>query len=255
LVCLPVFLAAVLAQAAPAAAQLLPWEDRFFLNVSVGGQNGVQDIDQTLQFELHTEQAGVAATHRIGNGISGDVTGGMRVLDNLAIGVGYSRFSRKYGVVVNALLPHPLFTGDPRSVTEVVNDVIHTENAVHVQAAYMVPLSDRIELAVLGGPTFYSLKQELVTGINLAPEAPPYIPEVTGIPLAEASGSAVGYNVGADWTYLLKPVPSGSRPAIGVGVLVRYSRASIDLDAEGASTRSQDLGGLLLGAGLRFRWR
>lgn len=60
-----------------------------------------------------------------------------------------------------------------------------------------------------------------------------------------ADGSGIGFNGGADITWLFAR-------RVGAGLLLRYTRASIELTASDGRTVSSDGGGLQAGAGLRF---
>ena len=62
---------------------------------------------------------------------------------------------------------------------------------------------------------------------------------------AKATGSAAAFNVGADVIWMLGKT-------VGVGGLVRYSRATVDLDSPDNRTVTVDAGGLYAGGGLRL---
>ena len=66
------------------------------------------------------------------------------------------------------------------------------------------------------------------------------------------SKSGIGYNVGVDFTYFLQAAGSGAR--VGLGTLVRFSRASIDFASEDGDTIAVEAGGLYIGGGLRLRF-
>ena len=59
------------------------------------------------------------------------------------------------------------------------------------------------------------------------------------------NGSTVTFNVGADLMWMLTR-------EFGVGGLVRFSPASVDLDAPGNRTISVDAGGVYAGGGIRI---
>ena len=66
------------------------------------------------------------------------------------------------------------------------------------------------------------------------------------------SQSGIGYNVGVDFTYFLQAAGSGAR--VGLGALVRFSRAEIDFTSEDGDTIAVEAGGLYIGGGLRLRF-
>jgi len=241
-----------------ARAQVVNWQDRGFVNVNVGGQTQSHDFDARTPFPLYGETGIVEATHEIGGGAFFDISGGVRLASvltafggplwrNVGIGIGYSRFQNTDDVTVRATLPHPQFFDRPRSASTEATGLEHSESAVHVFGLWMFPLSDKIDLAVFLGPSFYSVKQDIVTDVQIPrPEVAPFPPILTGVTRTPADENAVGVNFGVDWSYLVTP-------QVGGGVFLRYSRASVDLPAAGADV-STDVGGFQIGVGLRARF-
>lgn len=230
-----------------ADAQVINWNDRGFANVNGGYQTQSHDFDSTTTFSLYDETATLNARHEVRSGALLDVSGGVRVWRNVGIGVGYSRFQNTDDVTVEATLPHPLFYDRPRSVTAEVNDLKHTESAVHIFGLWMLPVSRKMDVAFFLGPTIFSVKQGLATGVQIAqPEPAPYVGTITGVVKAEAKETGVGVNVGADWTYMVTP-------ELGGGVFLRYAGGSVKLETQGRSV-DMKVGGFQLGAGLRVRF-
>ena len=251
-------LLAVAAAAAPASAQMLEWQDRVYVSVNGGVQAGSQEFEQALAFGLYGEAATLRVPHNIDSGGLFDVGGGVRVTNNVGVGVSVTRFTSSQDVTVDAALPHPLFFNLPRPATAGVSDVDHSQLGVHIQALYVVPLSDRIDIAFSGGPSIISVDQTVVTGLTLQqPEIPPFQPNITSVGVKEVSDTAVGFNVGADWTYLItSPQASGAMPSVGAGVMIRYASATADLpEVPDIGTQDLDVGGFQIGAGIRIRWR
>jgi hypothetical protein len=114
----------------------------------------------------------------------------------------------------------------------------------------MVPVSNRIELAAFGGPSFYSIKQGLAT-INLSDivEGPSPFGTVTvrQATVVVADESKTGFNIGVDGTYRVTDI-------VGVGGFMRFSGTDVDLDLPGGGTVNVDVGGFQMGAGLRVRF-
>ena len=63
---------------------------------------------------------------------------------------------------------------------------------------------------------------------------------------ATVSDSKVGYNIGAEANYQFTS-------NVGAGLLLRFTRASVDLDLGGQAT-TLNVGDLQFGGGLRFRF-
>jgi hypothetical protein len=246
-----VVLAVALACATPAAAQ----DSRVFANINFGYQVQDQDLRQTAAFPLYDETASWEATHALEGGPIFDLGAGFRVLPKLSIGASYTlRTKQSRDVTVNASIPSPIFTDTFRAATASATGLEYTEQAFHVQAFWHIPVTVEFDVTLFGGPTFFQVKNDLISGISEGDvvEAGGDFSSVSlqNISTTRPSESTVGFNIGIDGTYMFM------RNA-GIGAMVRYSRGSADLAAPagtGAESFSIDAGGLEIAAGLRFRF-
>ena len=94
------------------------------------------------------------------------------------------------------------------------------------------------------GPSWFNVNQDLVTDVAYTELYPYDAAAFSSATVSRATKSKVGYNVSADVGLRL------SRN-VGVGGIVRFSRASLDLVAANATTAKVDAGGLQVGGGLR----
>jgi len=227
--------------ASPASAQGPLY--RGFLNVSFGAQATSRTHDESGTFELYEETGTVEGTREVGAGPLFDVSAGFIVWKNILVGAGYSRFSDKDDVALDARVPDPLHFDRPRSAAITLADAAHNEHAFHVQALYALALTEKLDVMIGGGPSFFSLTQDMLDEI-VATEGSTLT--VTGT-TASVSEGAVGYNVGADLTYLFTD-------RLGAGFFARYSEATVDMPAGEGATRGVKVGGFQLGGGLRFRF-
>lgn len=245
-----VVLAVTLACATPAAAQ-----SRVFANINFGYQVQDQDFRQTAEFPLYDETATWDATHALEGGPIFDVGAGFRVLPKLSLGASYTlRTKQSRDVTINASLPSPIFTDTFRQTTASATGLEYTEQAFHVQALWHIPVTVEFDVTLFGGPTFFQVKNDLISGISDRDvvEAGGDFSSVSlqNISTTRPSESTVGFNVGIDGTYMF------IRNA-GIGAMLRYSRGSADLAAPagtGSESFSIDVGGLEIAAGLRFRF-
>src|SRR2546422_470457 len=76
-----------------AAAQMTKWEDRGYVAVNYGLQAQSREFTESIALRIYGENATIVVPHSVSGGGLFDVAGGVRVWQNLAIGVGYSRFS------------------------------------------------------------------------------------------------------------------------------------------------------------------
>jgi hypothetical protein len=90
-----------------------------------------------------------------------------------------------------------------------------------------------------------SVEQQLITEVVLT-EAYPYdTAEYSSVQTEKIKKSKPTFNVGADVMWMFNR-------SIGVGGIVRFSRASVDLTAPGNRTVPVDAGGVYAGGGVRL---
>jgi hypothetical protein len=242
-----VVLAVALACATPAAAQ----DSRVFANINFGYQVKDQDLRQTAEFPLYDETASWEATHALEGGPIFDLGAGFRVLPKLSIGASYTlRTKQSRDVTINASIPSPIFTDTFRQATASASGLEYTEQAFHVQAFWHIPVTVEFEVMLFGGPTFFQVENDLISGVDVVEAGDFSSVSLQNISTTRPSESTVGFNLGIDGTYMFM------RNA-GIGAMLRYSRGSADLAAPagtGSESFSIDAGGLEIAAGLRFRF-
>src|SRR5262249_6082758 len=141
---------------------------------------------------------------------------------------------------LTANVPHPFLFNSPRTVSGSVSNVPREEVAIHVDAAWLIPISRRTETIVFGGPSYFHVAQGLVTDVTTASVYPFDTATFVSATVTRAMKSHIGYNGGADVMVLM------SR-SVGIGALVRYSRASVALPAGGDTELTVHAGGLEVG--------
>ncbi len=221
----------------------------FFFNVNIGGQSRESTFSESATFTKYNETGAVATTHAVGGGALFDVSAGMRVWNNVAVGIAYSSFKDDDDAGVTARVPHPILFGQPRTETVTASGLEHTENIVHLQFMWMIPYREKFQLALFAGPSFFTVRQDLATvRANDIQDPAPLIRSIT---ITEVKESAVGFNIGADGSYRITEM---SGISIGVGLFARFVGASLDLPDAAGATLNDDLkgGGFQGGGGLRL---
>ena len=104
------------------------------------------------------EQASFDGTYRVESGTLFDVSGGVHVWRNLALGVGVARYSLDAAASVSAQVPHPLFFNRSRTISGNSGALSRDETAVHLQALVVLPASRAFTMTVFGGPTAGGLR-------------------------------------------------------------------------------------------------
>ena len=175
--------------------------------------------------------------------------------------LGVSRFRTQDDAAVTARLPHPLFfdqdpacglDGCDRTVSGTASSLTREEITIDLQATWILPIARHFDLSLFGGPTFFIVEQDLVTSVSNTETFPFDTTTFDAATAERQSQSGIGYNVGVDFTYFLQAAGSGAR--VGLGTLVRFSRASIDFTSEDGDTIAVEAGGLYIGGGLRLRF-
>jgi len=234
------FCLAMCAFAAPSVQAQMTWTDKGFFNVTGGIQTGSHTLATNTGFDIYEEPATVNTTQDISGGAFFDLSAGYKVRGNVALGVGYSWTSSSADAALSASIPSPRLFDQPRGVTASATDLNHSENAFHIMAVYMVPVTDKIDVGISAGPTVFQLTQDLPAALNITEPGP----TVTGIDRTEIKKTTIGVNLGLDLTYLVTR-------KIGVGGLARYTWGSADLD--GANDKLT-VGGFQIGGGVRIRF-
>jgi hypothetical protein len=112
----------------------------------------------------------------------------------------------------------------------------------------MIPVSDKVEFGVSAGPSFWTVKQDFVSGVEITEGPPPFnTVDINSVTLVDESENAVGFNIGVDATYLVTR-------RLGAGAFIRFAGASVDMPTAGGGTVTLDAGGFQVGGGLRVRF-
>jgi hypothetical protein len=244
--------AALMGLSLPARAQQTPWEDRFFANISFGVDTGTSDIalDGTLPEPVYGETATFQADAEFGSFAIFDIAFGARVYRNVGVAIGYHTGGTTGDGTVSGTVPHPQFFDRPRSYSISFDDAERDEHATHLQIGWMVPINDKFDVFIYGGPSFYQVTQELVTDIDFAEQGPPFT-SVTVLPRVERQkDNATGYNFGVDGTYF---VYSADQWRLGVGGFLRFTGATARFNAGGTEVET-DAGGVQFAFGARVRF-
>jgi hypothetical protein len=212
-------------------------------NIFVDVNFGFQAISQTITVSstpiIYGEIAFIDSTQDVTGSPFLDVTAGYRIWKDFSVALGLATtFNRSQTAQVSASIPSPVFF-DRRVVSNItVTDLEHKERSASLLFAWTTPISDKMDAAVLAGPTFIKVFQGLVTNVDVPANTQTANPHAE-----EQTGTKVGFSIGGDITYLV-------RPRVGVGGMARYVRAHADLP----SVSDLKIGGFQFGGGLRLRF-
>jgi len=229
---------------APAAAQPT------LVSIAVNGGRQMESVGITdnVVFTEFAEEGDFDARYPDADGPMFDLNGRVRLVGNFAVGAGVSVVSRRGSADITARLPHPFRFERHRVVEGTSAALQRRELTVNLHAAWIVPIASSADLTLFGGPTFVSLKQDLVRSVAYDHAYPYEVAGFADVVHSRRTASAVGFVAGADLTYYFSRIA-------GFGGTVQFNRASITLNSgDGIDTVDTDTGGLQATAGLRLRF-
>jgi hypothetical protein len=220
---------------------------RGLLSVNGTYQGTSTAFSGTTTFVQNAETGSVTTNYDGAHPLVVDVAGTGRVWRDLAITLAVTSSSHKRDGAVSAGIPHPFVFNAPRTVSGAAPGLERQEIAVHVDPSLLISVGRAAQLVIFGGPSYFRLKQGLVTGVTSTDIYPYDTATFVGATTVEASQSHLGFNAGVDVTV-------GMAKHVGVGAIARYSRATLTLQAGDGGNVEVRAGGMQVGGGLRFRF-
>ena len=229
---------------ATAATPARDW--RFALRADGIFDAGSAGFSETVRVTKNVEEARFENSYRGKSGPSFAVAGILPVWRRLEAGLGVQRFSRSTPVHIQASVPHPFFFERDRTFEGDTGAATRKELAVHLHLATSLDVGERFLLRAFGGPTWFDVRQGLISDVTVAEEYPYDTASFRSAAIREGTGSGVGGHVGGDLSYFLTR-------QFGIGGTVTFSTGRVSVDA-GSGRRKIDAGGVSGGAGVRVRF-
>jgi hypothetical protein len=241
----------LLAGAQDAAAQVgQDWTDRGFVNLNVAFETTSGALDGGRTFRLYDENGTTNVRQDVDSGPLFDFSVGVRVWRNATVGIAYHHESTTGQGTAEASVPNPAFTDRLRPVSLNVTDLGRSEQALHLQFGYMIPVMEQLSVHVFLGPSFFSLSQDVITDLTFQETSFPFTTVNATASAEEVSEGAVGFHVGADVTYQFYET---TNLKLGAGAFLRYAGATVDIPVLD-NTVGSDVGGIQVGFGARLRF-
>jgi hypothetical protein len=221
--------------------------ERWF--ISINGAYGVdtQTFDDGATFVANAEEGRFETNYTKTSGPMLDVSGGFLVRPRIGVGAAVSHYSRSTPVTVVASVPHPFYFDRMRPITGDVGGLTRKELGVHLHTSAIFPVSSAVTITLSGGPSYFAVSQDVVTGFAYADAFPFDEARFERAETAKSSHSAVGINAGGDVAIFLTP-------RAGIGFSVQFARATVDMPSANGGTTRVRVGGVSTGAGLRLRF-
>ncbi len=221
------------------------WSDHARVSLNAGLQQPSTTFSATAHPPVYEAASTLTTNYSVPQGayFDGDVT--LRVSGGFGIDVGVSSFSKSQAAPLSGTIPHPIPGNPPRPISGVSGPLERSEIVGHIDAAYVIA-TRWIDVEVSAGPSFFTVTQDLVTGVTFT-ESPSFDRVTFGAAtMTSADATKLGFNAGIDVGVKLSK-------NVGIGGALRYSHASMVFPLEStASTVSAEAGGVHAGGGVRF---
>jgi len=228
----------------PAAAAKRP-PGRGFIAVNAGVQTAPSDFTDEFTFDVNAESGTIEADYPSTSALLLDASAGYRFWGQFGVAIGAAHSSASGPVAIRASIPHPFLLDQDRLVEGESGDLSRTETAAHLQLFYEMAPRGKWRARFFAGPSYFNIEQDLVREVTVNESYPYDTATFSSAVTDTVDGSGVGFNVGADLSWMFSK-------RSGAGLLLRYARAGVDLNAPDPRNVSTDGGGLHVGAGLRF---
>jgi hypothetical protein len=244
--------AGVLAVAGPAAAQGASAWDKGWIDVNFGVAKAAEDSYTSVNVTTISGEAGAGAVaYGLPKGGSFDVGGGYMFHPRVGIGVSLAGTAHEDIAGLAISVPHPLyFNASAEAATVTDAGLTRAEGAWHIHAMVVALQTPRVRVRVFGGPSYIRAEQDAVSLINYHQSYSVFSPAnsvaITSYRSNAVDGGGWGFHGGADLAVFFNRI-------VGVGTMVRVSRATVDLDDYGG-VESRKVGGVQFGGGLRLKF-
>ncbi len=232
-----------------AAAQGTP-DDRVFLSVGFGVESGSSDANDVKQYTLYDEPATTEVKTPWSSGSFFESGVAIRVYRSMTVGLSYHQETNTAETAITGTAPHPVFFNRPRTFSSEAGGLYRRENATHLSFGWIVPINPKLDVLVSGGPSFFRLRQDVVSDVVITESGGGFTTVVATPTVVTQRRSEAGFHVGADVTYILW---QNDRMRLGGGAFVRYAGATTDVRLLVSDVETK-VGGVQFGFGGRIRF-
>lgn len=235
-----------------AQAQTGTWADRGYLNIGFGVESGSSSLTDTQNITIYEEAGTITSSTTWTSGSLIDAGFGLRVWRNMTVGVAYHQEENDTESAVTGSIPSPIFFNQPRNLDTAV-DLERKEKALHLVIGWVIPINEKFDVLVSGGPSFFRLEQDSIEPFDASDVregSSPFTSVTLDVDQTTQKKSLAGFNVGVDATYIFW---SNDDIRIGGGGFVRFTQASGDVQLL-STEQSTDVGGVQFGFGARIRF-
>lgn len=256
--CARVFLVAFVVLSVPAICQ---GQERRTVVLSLNAGYAIpatDTFDQVATLAWRQETARYRSVYFNERGGTFDLSG-VVLFGTLGAGAAVTRTTSSEHAGISLSIPSPFRFNAPGTAASLTEGAFgRDERALHLHAVYSPQLGDRLSILLFGGPTFFSLGQDVVTDIDYTEDTLPSIGlfdvNIVRYNSDSAAANGWGVHVGTDVAVFLTE-------HFGVGGILRWSRGTVPLTNglrsafEGEDIDDdQDVGAMVVSGGVRFRF-
>jgi hypothetical protein len=237
----------VRAQSALSPASPAMGIQRAFVSLEGGAQVTPNSSDSRVTYKLYGEDAVMSAGYETTTVPVIGARAGIRAWRRLVVGAGASLFTGNGPAAVTGRLPHPFFFQRPRAVEGTASSMTRDEAVFYGELGWLTPITPRMDVLLFAGPALFNATQGTATKLLFTEQYPFDAATFSGVETASKRVTATGFTAGADLCYRIGKV-------LRVGLLLRYSRATTDIEPVAGQPFEITLGGLQTTAGVRIRF-
>lgn len=243
-----VALSLALAGVGPAAAQEEAPRPRVTLQLNGAFQAAPSAFETLSTQRAYGEEATFRTVHSLEGAPTADAGLMFHFHERLAVGAAVTWMQVADTATFTGAVPHPLVPERPRTPPPQALGLKRKELAIHLSAAYRIPLAARADLTLSVGPTAVNVTQDTVVGLVFREGVPPDFDQIElGTETGRQRRNAIGGHIGIDLAFM-------ATRHIGIGYFVRFARATVELPGRSETTVAANAGNVQTGGGVRFRF-
>jgi hypothetical protein len=205
------------------------------------------DFADSLSFPENAEQAEIETAYTV-ESIRGFAAGAAAMLSpRFGVGGSVERSTTTTPAALSGTIPHPFFFAAGRGISAQIAGLEREELALHAEIRATWPVSARLQLSAVGGPSLFRVSQGIVSDVSYVDSYPYDEARFSGSDTVTATKSQLGFNLGGDAAFFFTR-------QVGIGVRMTVSRAALKLPMEDGRETEVEAGGVRAGVGVRLRF-
>ena len=213
--------------------------------INGGYQPSTTSFDDSFTFTLYQETGTTETSYPVGAGAIFEGGASVRLWKGLALGGVISHFTVDSPATVTSSVPHPFFLQRPRQVTGEPEGIAPRGDRHPHSGAVSVPAcSDGCTSSWPAARASSTSSRRSSSTSTMRKNSPTTPRRSRASTRSGRTGTATGFNAGVDFQWMFNP-------NLGVGALVRITKATVDLIVDNR-TIQVDAGGTQIAAGIRL---